>query len=148
MDDVMIVDDVAVLATPLRWPATAQGQKLRGAEEAFESIVVETNIEPAAHRTRWNSIEHAPRHEAAARRDLDPRLLVISRAPFGKWLEQRALDLDALAVASIAPADHLIHEAAIGGKVSEFTRAAQQQFIAKHILDGRCDRGCRRPPTG
>src|SRR5262245_63582309 len=131
----MIVDDMAVLAAPLRWPATAQGQKLRGAEEAFEPVVVEMHIQTVADQLRRNAVEHATQHEAAARRDLDPCLLVISRSSFGEWLEQRTLDLDALAVASIAPADHLVHEAAIGGKVGELTRAAQQQFIANRVLE-------------
>ena len=35
MDDVMVVDDVAVLTAPLRRPTTPQGQELRGAEEAL-----------------------------------------------------------------------------------------------------------------
>jgi hypothetical protein len=65
------------------------------------------DIQTVADQPRRNAVEHAPQHEAAARRDLDPCLLVISRLSFGKWLEQRALDLDVLAVASIAPADHL-----------------------------------------
>jgi hypothetical protein len=44
MDHVMIVDDVAVLAAPLRRPTTPQGQELRGAEEAVEPVVVDVNI--------------------------------------------------------------------------------------------------------
>src|SRR3954468_14482268 len=121
MDDVMIVNDVAMLATPLRRSATTQGQKLRGAEEAFEPVIVEVNIEPVTDQTRWNAVEHAPQHEAAARRDQDPRLLIISCPSVGKLLEHGALDLDVLAVASVAPPDHLINEAAIGGKVGELT---------------------------
>src|SRR5437660_3514861 len=51
MDDVMIVDDVAMLAAALRRPATPQGQQLRGAEEALKPVVVEVNIETVADQT-------------------------------------------------------------------------------------------------
>ena len=43
MNDVMIVDDVAVLAAALRRPTAPQSQQMRGAEEAVESAVVEVN---------------------------------------------------------------------------------------------------------
>ena len=134
MDDVMIVNDMAMLATPLRRPATPQGQQLRRAEEAFKSVVVEPHIETMADQTRWHAVEHAPQHEAATRRDLDARLLIIGRPSLGEWLERRALDLDTLAIASVAPPDHL-NEAPVGGKVRELMRTAQQQFVAKHILE-------------
>src|SRR4051794_7925219 len=106
MDDVMIVNDVAMLATPLRRSAPTEGQKLRGAEEAFEPVIVEVNIEPVTDQTRWYAVEHAPQHE---RRDLDARLLITSCPSLGKLLEHGALDLDVLAVASVAPPDHLIN---------------------------------------
>jgi hypothetical protein len=50
-------------------------------------------------------------------------------------LEYSTLDLDALAVAGVAPPDHLINEAAVGGKVRELTLAAQQQFVVKHVVE-------------
>ena len=131
MDDVMIVDDVAVLAAALRRPATPQGQELRGAEEALEPVVVEVNIETVADQARRDAVEHAPQHEAAARRDQDARLLVIGRASIGELLERGTLDLDALAVAGVAPPDHLVNEAAIGGKVRELARAAQQKLVVE-----------------
>ena len=118
MDDVMIVDDVAVLAAPLRRPTTPQGQELRGAEEAVEPVVVEVNIETVADQTRRNAVEHAPQDEAAARRDQDASLLIVGGSSVGEWLERGALDLDALAVPGIAPPDHLVDEAAIGGEIA------------------------------
>src|SRR5579863_4685629 len=113
MDDVMIVDDVAMLAAALRRPATPQGQQLRGAEEALEPVVVEVNIETVADQARRDAVEHAPQHEAAARRDQDADLLVVGRSSVGELFERDALDLDALAVPGIAPSDHLVNEAAI-----------------------------------
>ncbi len=88
-----------------------------------------------ADQTRRNAVEHAPQHEAAARRDQDARLLIVGRASLGEWLERRALDLDALAIASVAPSDHLVNEAAVGGKIREVARAAQQQLVAKRLLE-------------
>src|SRR6266705_2759846 len=135
MDDVMIVDDVTVLTAPLRRPATPQGQQLRGAEEALEPVVVEVNVEAMADQTRRNAVEHASQDKAAARRHQDASLLIVGGSSAGKWLERRALDLDALAVPGIAPPDHLIDEAAIGGKMLEVARGTQQKLVAKHLLE-------------
>src|SRR5271166_3919047 len=68
-----------------------------------------------ADQTRWNAVEHAPQHEAASRRDLDARLPIIGGPSLGEWLEHSALDLDTLAIASVAPPDHFINEAPVGG---------------------------------
>jgi hypothetical protein len=54
---------------------------------------------------------------------------MIGGPSLGQWLERRALDLDPLAIASVAPPDRLINEAPVGGKVRELMRAAQQQFV-------------------
>src|SRR6478736_5323366 len=135
MDDVMIVDDVAVLAAALRRPTPPQGQKLRAAEEALEPVIVEVNIETVADQARRDAVEHAPQHEAAARRDQDARLLVVGGASIGELFKHDALDLDALAVAGVAPPDHLVNEAAIGSEILELARAAQQKLVAKHILE-------------
>jgi len=51
MDDVMVVDDVAVLTASLRRSTTPQGQELRGAEEALKPVVVEVDIETVADQT-------------------------------------------------------------------------------------------------
>src|SRR5438094_491202 len=93
MDDVPIVDDMAVFAAALRQMTTPQGQELRGPEEALKPVIVEVNVEAVTDQTRGNAVEHAPQHEAAARRDLNPHLLVISRSSLWEWLERRALDL-------------------------------------------------------
>ena len=118
----------------MRRSAAPQGQKLRGAEEALEPVVVEANIETMADQTRGNAVEHAPQHEAAARRDQHARLLVVGGAAFRKRLERRTLDLDALAVAGVAASDCLVHEAAVGGQIREVARAAQQELVAKRLL--------------
>ena len=90
-----------------------------------------SSIPPAPNIARaWQDV-----HNSFDRRDLDARLLIIGRPSLGEWLERRALDLDTLAIASVAPPDHLINEAPLGGKVRELMRAAQQHFVAKHILE-------------
>jgi hypothetical protein len=58
MDDVMIVDHVAVLTAALRRMTTPQGQELRGPEEAFEPVIVEANIETVTDQTRRNAVEY------------------------------------------------------------------------------------------
>ena len=117
MDDVTVVDHVAVLAVALRRPAPPQSQQLRGAEEALKPIVIEVNIETVADQTRRHAVEHAPQDEAAARGHQDARLLIVGRSSLGQRLKRRALDLDALAVASVAPSDYFVNETPIGGKI-------------------------------
>jgi hypothetical protein len=39
---------VAVLAAPVGWSATPQGQEPRGAKEAVEPVVIEVDIQPVA----------------------------------------------------------------------------------------------------
>jgi hypothetical protein len=96
MDDVMVVDHMAMLAAPLRRSATPQGQQLRRAKKAFEPVVIEVNIEAVADQARGNAVEDAPQDEAAARRDEHARLLVVGRSPLWQWPQRGALDLDAL----------------------------------------------------
>src|SRR6185369_10687790 len=135
MDHVMIVDDVAVLAAPLRRPTTPQGQELGGAEEALEPVVVDVNIETVTDQARRNAVEDAPQDEAAARGHQDAGLLIVAGSSGGEWLEDCSLDLDAFAVPGVAPPDHLVNEAAVGSEIREVARAAQQELVAKHILE-------------
>jgi hypothetical protein len=144
MDDVTVVDDVAVLAVALRRPTAPQSQQMRGAEVAIEPIV-ELNVQAVADQPRRNTVEDPPQDEAAARRDQDPSLLIVGRSSIGQWLERSALDLDALAVPGVAPPDHLVNEATVGGEILELARAAQQQFVAKRLLEERV-RGTRVHP--
>src|SRR5215468_4445577 len=80
MDDVMIIDDMAVLAASLRRRAAPQAQQVRGAEEAVEPVVVEVNMQAMPDQSRRNAVEYPPQDEAAARCDQDPRLLIIGRS--------------------------------------------------------------------
>ena len=50
-------------------------------------------------------------------------------------LERGALDLDALAVARIAAPHDLVNEAAVGGKVLEVARTAQEQRVLDCLLE-------------
>jgi hypothetical protein len=56
------------------------------------------------------------------------------RRLFGSGLSG-ALNLDALAVPGVAPPNHLIGEAALGGEILECARAAQQQLVIKRPLE-------------
>src|SRR5437899_6340754 len=93
------------------------------------------DIEAMADEARGNAVEDAPQDEAAARCDEHARLLVVGGSPLGQRLERGALNLDALAVAGIAPPDHFVDETPIGGEVREVARAAQQKLVAKHLLE-------------
>lgn len=84
VDDVMIVDYVAVLAAPLRRPTAPQSQQVRGAEEAVEPVVIEVNIQTVADQPRRNAIKDPPQDEAATRRDQGPSLLIVDRSPIGE----------------------------------------------------------------
>ena len=113
VDDVTVVDHVAMLAAGLGRSTAPQGQEPGRAEEAFEPVVVEVNIQPVADQTRGNGVENAPQDEAAARGNENTRLLVVSRSSVWQRLERRSLNLDAPAVPGVAPPDHLIDEAAV-----------------------------------
>jgi hypothetical protein len=45
MDDMAIVDDMAMFAVRLRSPAP-QGDDVRGSLEAFEAVVIKTHAQP------------------------------------------------------------------------------------------------------
>src|SRR3954447_21046611 len=93
------------------------------------------NIETMSDQTGRTAVDHAPQDEAAARRDQDAGLLIVGGSSLGQRLERDALDLDALAVRGVAPPNRLVNEAAVGGKILEVARAAQQKLIAKDLLE-------------
>src|SRR5262245_25965487 len=135
MDHVMIVNHMVMLLAALWRPAAPQGQELRRAEKAFKPVVVEPHAKMMTDQTRRNAVEHAPQQEAAARRDLHARLLVIGRSPLRQRLERRSFDLDTFAIACVAPSHHLINEAPVSGKVLELMRAAQQELVMQRMLE-------------
>ena len=61
MDDMTVIDHVAVLAAALRRPAPPQGQKRRGAEEALKSVIIQVNIETVADQPRRHAVEQRRR---------------------------------------------------------------------------------------
>jgi hypothetical protein len=134
MDDVPIVDDMVALATGLT-TSTADSHHRRRAEEAFEPIVVEMHAQSMADQARGCGVKHPAQNEAAAGGDRDAHLLVIGRSSLRERLESGTLDLDALAVARVAPPHHLVNEAAVGGKVLEVSRAAQEQRVLDGLLE-------------
>ena len=57
VDDVPVIDDVAVLAVGVR-AAAAQRHQRRRAEKAFEPVVVEAHAQAMADQARGHRIEH------------------------------------------------------------------------------------------
>ena len=92
----------------------------------LKSVIVQVDTETVADQPRRHAVEHAPQDEAATRGHQDASLLIVGRPSLGQLLDGRALDLNALAVAGIAPPDHFVNEAAISGKIGKLARAAQQ----------------------
>jgi len=112
MDDVPVIDHMAVLAIGMR-PATAQRHQRCCAEEAFQPIVIKARPQAVADQARWHRIEDFLEDEPAGGGDGDDRLLIIRRPPRRQRLQRRTLELEPLAVASIAAPDNLVDEAAI-----------------------------------
>ena len=134
VNDVPVIDDVAALAAGVRAAARQRHQRRR-AEKAFEPIVVETHPQAMADQPGRHRVEHLLEAEAAAGRDRDDGLLVIGRPVHRQGLQGRALEIEALAVARVAPADDLVDEAAIGIQIGKIARAAQQQRILDRLLE-------------
>jgi hypothetical protein len=110
MDDVPVIDDMAVLAIGM-WPATAQRHQRCRAEEAFESIVMKAHPQAVADQARWHRIEDFLEDEPAGRGDGDDRFLITRRPPRRQRLQRWTLELEPLAVARIAAPDDLVVEA-------------------------------------
>ena len=100
---------------------------MRAAEEDLDPIVVDAHLQPVADEARGHGVEDPAEHEAAGRRHRDHRLLAVFDAPAGQRPQDRALGVDALAVAGVAAADQRVDEGAIVGEGVEVARAAQQQ---------------------
>src|SRR5271170_7915628 len=80
--NVSIINDVTALA--LRYgPSTPQRHHRSCAKEALEPVIVEMHAQAMANEPRRRRVEDAAQDEAAARRDGDDLLLVISRPALG-----------------------------------------------------------------
>src|SRR5260370_33107694 len=134
MDDVPVVDDVAVLAGGMRPPA-AQRHQRRRAEEAFEPVVIEPHAKSVADQARRHRIEHLLEDEPARRGDGDDCRLVIRRPARRQRLQGRALEIEPLGVARVAPPDDLVDEATISIQGVEIARTAQQQRVLDRLLE-------------
>ena len=65
-----------------------------------------------------------------------------------QWLQGRALEIQALAVASIAPPDDLVDKAVIGLERVEIARPAQQQRVFEALLTGDSEKPACRTMVG
>ena len=110
MDDVPIVDDMAMFAARLG-PTAPQDEDRRRALEAFEPIVVKMHPQPLADQSRGNRVEHLAQDEGAGAGDVDMDLLVVGGLAERQLFQRHSLLVDALGVAGVAAADDLVDEA-------------------------------------
>ena len=134
MDDVPVIDDMAVLAAGMR-SAAPQHHQRGGTEKAFEPIVVKPHAQPMADQTGRHRIKDLSQDEPAARRDGDDGLFVIRRPARRQHLQCRALEIKPLSQSRIAPPNDLIDKASIGAERVEVARATQQQGIFDCLLE-------------
>src|SRR5208337_4778387 len=127
MNDVPVVDD---MTTQIAVGAAApHGQDEGRAKPAVQVIVVETHAQPVADEPGGRGVEDLAQSEAAGADDVDERLLEVIRAAGRQRLQRRAFESDPLAIAGVAAANDLADETAIGGKIVEGARAAQQKRL-------------------
>ena len=134
MDDVAIVDDMAMFAVRLR-PTAPQGENGRRALEAFQPIVIETDPQPMADQSRGNRVEHLAQREGAGAGDIDVDLLVVGGLADRQLVQRHPLLVDALGVAEVAAADDVVDEAPPCGEIVEVSRGAQQQGVGERSLE-------------
>ena len=134
VDDVPVVDDVAVLARR-RGTSTSKGDEGRRADEEVEPVVIQPHTHPVADQARGHGVEHLLEDEAAGRGDGDQRLLVVARPAIGQRPQRRARSASiALPRPGVVAADDLVDEAPIGGQVVEPARAAHEQGVEDRLL--------------
>lgn len=76
MDDMAIVDDMAMFAIGL-WPPAPQGGDERRALEAVEPVVVKSHAQAVPDQPGGDRVEHLAQREGARCRDIDVDLLVV-----------------------------------------------------------------------
>jgi hypothetical protein len=134
VDHVPVVDDMTAFAVRDGLPPSERHHGRR-AQEAVEPVVVEVDAQAMADQPRRRGVENTAQNEAAARRDRDDLLLVIGGAALRQRSKPGPLQLNALAVVGIPPADDLIDEAAVGIEIVEVPAASQQQRIVQRLLE-------------
>ena len=131
-----VVDDVRAPAAPAAGcPAPRQGEDRRGAEEAFQPVVVEAHAQAVADEGGGHGVEDVAQAEAAAAGDGDEGLLGGAGALRRQVHEVGPLGLDEAAAGGIGAADDGIDEGAPGGEVGKVMAAAQQQRLGERVLE-------------
>src|SRR5271156_1958048 len=134
MDNVAVVDDMAMFAARL-WPPASQGEDRRRALEAFEPIIVKMHAQPLADQSRGNRVEHLAQDESAGTGDVDMDLLVVGGLAERQLFQRQSLLLDTLGVAGVAAADDLVDEAPPCRQRLEVARGAQQEGVFELALE-------------
>src|SRR5665213_2319932 len=134
MDDMAIVDDMAMFAVGLRPPAP-QGDDVRRALEAVEPVVIKTHAQAVPDQPGGDRVEYLAQREGAGCRDNDVDLLVVGGLAERQVFQRQPFLIDALGVASVAASDDLVDEASPNRKIVEVARGAQQQSVGKRSFE-------------
>ncbi len=65
LDDVMIIDDLAVPAAGMVGPAADQSEHRAGAEETFKPVIIEAHAQTLADQPRGDGVENLAQDERA-----------------------------------------------------------------------------------
>ena len=110
MDDVTVVDDMAMFAVRLG-PTASQDDDGRRALETFEPIVIKAHPQPMADQSRGNRVEHLAQREGAGAGDVDVDLLIVGALAHRQLVQRHSLLIDALGVAEVAAANDVVDKA-------------------------------------
>lgn len=88
MDDVVVVDDMAMLAVGTTAAALQRHQQGR-AQQQLQPVVIEPNAHPMPDQPGGHGVEDLAQREAARRGDADEGLLVVAGARRRRWTSCR-----------------------------------------------------------
>lgn len=128
MDHMAVVHDVAAPAVTVS-PTALKGHEVRRPKVEVEPVVMQPDTQAMTDQAGWQGVKDPPEDEAARRRHGDMGFFAVCGAAGRQRLTHSALGIDTLAVMGIAPTAELTKEPAIGGKIDEVGRAAQQKSI-------------------
>ena len=106
-------------ASVARRTAARQGQHQALADEAFQPVIVDAQVQPIADQARRHRVEHLAQDEAAAGGHPHAGLVMIGGAPRRQPAQFGALQGDQLLAPGVAAADQVGDPVAIGSRLSK-----------------------------